>query len=312
MKKGYTEHKMTNPLVSCVIPTHNRVDLLPRALESVLNQTYANIEVIVVSDGSTDNTNEIMNLYCESDKRIKFINYFPARGGNIARNTGIEKSNGEYIAFLDDDDEWMPDKIEKQIRMMKDKNVGLVYTGVRIIYVNEDVAYSFMGKEEGNLSEKIMLDNCIGTTSTVMIRKALLNSVGMFDVNLRALQDYDLWIRLCQVCNVAVVREQLINYYNYTGNLQVSSSTKKYLNSFNYINNKYEVLFNNLSAEKKCLKQKNEYILLANKSMRNGNKGMARKYLKKALRITVTVDALAYWILSFTSFKTILKLRCKK
>ena len=116
-----------NELVSVVIPTHNRADLLPRAIDSVLNQTYSNFEIIVVSDGSTDNTEEVVKSYSDKDSRIRFIGYSPARGGNIARNTGIEAAKGEYVAFLDDDDEWMPEKLKKQIKVMESNpDIGLV------------------------------------------------------------------------------------------------------------------------------------------------------------------------------------------
>lgn len=130
-------------LVSVVIPTHNRADLLPRAINSVLKQTYTNIEVIIVSDGSTDNTRDVVDSFIKNDDRVKFIEYTPSKGGNVARNKGIEASTGEYIAFLDDDDEWLLEKLKKQVEIIEsDKEIGLVYTGSRIIYVNEKVEYN--------------------------------------------------------------------------------------------------------------------------------------------------------------------------
>jgi glycosyltransferase involved in cell wall biosynthesis len=94
-----------NVKVSVIIPTHNRAKLLERAIKSVLEQTYANFEIIVVSDGSTDETDLIMQKYKNQDARIKYISYYPAKGANHARNIGIKAAEGEYIAFLDDDDE---------------------------------------------------------------------------------------------------------------------------------------------------------------------------------------------------------------
>lgn len=299
-----------NELVSVVIPTHNRADLLPRAIDSVLNQTYSNFEIIVVSDGSTDNTEEVVKSYSVKDSRIRFIGYSPARGGNIARNTGIEAANGEYVAFLDDDDEWMTEKLERQISVMESNpDIGLVYTGVRIIYVNEQVSYNAHAKAEGDLSKVILLDNCIGTTSTVMMRKGLLIQAGKFDIKLRALQDFDLWIRVCQLCKVGLVSEEMINYYNYTGTKQVSALTDKYIEAFAYINDKYKNKMNALPEKMHQEKKYNEYMLLGNKAMRNGDGKLARKYIKEALKVIKSKKAMAYYLLSFCSYKTVLRFR---
>ena len=299
-------------MISVVIPTHNRADLLPRAIKSVQAQTLKDLEILIVSDGSEDNTREVVETLAKDDNRIKFIEYYPAKGGNIARNIGIENASGEYVAFLDDDDEFMPEKLEKQIAVMtSDAKIGMVYTGVRAIYVNEDVEYSSVPKAEGDLSDKILLDNIIGTTSTVMVRKELLLQAGKFDVQLRALQDFDLWIRVCQLCKVGFVSDEMIYYYNYTGTKQVSALTDKYIESFAYINNKYKDKMETLSADKMREKKYNEYMLLGNKAMRNGDGKLARKFIKAALKEQYSKKALAYYVLSFTSFKTVLKLRSR-
>ena len=297
-------------MISVVIPTHNRADLLPRAIKSVQAQTWTDLEIIVVSDGSEDDTKAVVEALAKEDARIKFIEYFPARGGNVARNTGIEYASGEFVAFLDDDDEFVPEKLEKQMAVMEsDPEIGLVYTGVRVIYANEGVEYASVPKAAGDLSSKILLDNIIGTTSTVMARKELLLQAGKFDVQLRALQDFDLWIRVCQLCKVGCVSEEMIRYYNYTGTKQVSALTDKYIESFAYINNKYKDKMEAMSADKMREKKYNEYMLLGNKAMRNGDGKLARKFIKAALGEQRGKKALAYYLLSFTNFKTVLKLR---
>lgn len=299
-----------NKMVSVVIPTHNRADLLPRAIESVLNQTYSNLEVIVVSDGSIDNTEEVIKKYSIKDSRVRFIAYSPARGGNVARNTGIEASQGDYIAFLDDDDEWLPRKLEKQVEVLdRDDKIGLVYTGVHIIYVNENAEYNSLSKEQGNLKKRILIDNCVGTTSTVILRKSVLKKSGTFDDKLNALQDFDLWIRVAQYSNIGVVPEPMINYYNYLGKKQVSAVTQKYIDAFAYINEKYVLEMETLSEDEKYQKQVEENFLLANKAMRNGESKTARKYLKKILKHGFSKKAFVYYILSFASYKTVLKVR---
>ena len=130
------------PTVSIIIPTYNRAHLIDRSIQSVLNQTYQDFELIVVDDGSTDNTEDIIRQFQEKDKRIKYIKHDKNKGGSAARNTGIKNSRGEYIAFQDSDDEWFPEKLEKQIEIIEctDPKVGIVYSDMFKIY-NKNIKY---------------------------------------------------------------------------------------------------------------------------------------------------------------------------
>ena len=126
---------MNKPLVSAIITTHNRIELLKRAILSVKNQTYPNIEIIVVNYNSNDGTTEYLNKLSDSSSNILHVYISPdeSRGGNYARNQGINNAGGDYVAFLDDDDEWMPEKIEKQMELFQqDPLYGMVYCGRRI------------------------------------------------------------------------------------------------------------------------------------------------------------------------------------
>ena len=153
-------------MVSVIITTHNRCNLLERAIQSVLNQIYKDFELIVVADGCTDGTDSLMKKY-ESEKRIQYIHYSPAKGGNYARNKGVQNSRGEFIAFLDDDDEWLPEKLELQVaKIREDPECVLVYTGIRVVYVNECIEYSSIPKANGDLSKVLLFNNIIGSTST--------------------------------------------------------------------------------------------------------------------------------------------------
>lgn len=297
-------------MVSVVIPTHNRVDLLPRAIESVLNQTYKDIELIVVNDGSTDGTDDLMEKYV-NNSRIKYINYKPAKGGNYARNTGIDAANGEYVAFLDDDDEWLPAKIEKQVALMEaDNEVGLVYTGINCIYVNEGISYLSNPQLRGDLSKEILFRNCVGSTSSVMLRKIFCEAY-RFDENLQALQDYDLWIKVLQGCKADVVSEPMINYFNYRNQTQVSSSTAKYVQATEYIDKKYIDLFAQLSPKEYKKKKCNNIMLLGNKAMRNNSPSEARHFFWQAFIIKPSVFPMLSWFLSFFGYENLLKIRSK-
>ncbi len=296
-------------LVSVVIPTHNRAELLMRAIKSVQAQSYRNLEIIVVSDGSTDNTGDKVQVAQKKDDRIRLIELKASQGGSAARNAGIDYSHGELIAFLDDDDEWSTEKIRKQVELINSNaDIGLVYTGVNIIYVNEGVEYVSNGKEHGDLKRRILLDNCIGTTSSVLCRKSLLEEVGGFDRSLGALQDYDLWIRCCQKAAVELLPEPCVNYYNYTQNTQISSFIEKYEEAISIINNKYKNLFLDLASEEKNIKEKNELFLLFNKAMRNSFPAIARKYSIELIHRDFPLGIVAY-LSTFFKYVTLLKFR---
>ncbi len=299
-------------MISVVIPTHNRSDLIQRAVKSATNQTYNDIEVIVVSDGCTDNTKEVVEVLIQEDKRIKFMEYAPAKGGNVARNMGIAAAKGDYVAFLDDDDEWFIDKLEKQMDVFNmDAEIGLVYTGIKAIYIKEQVSYISRPIYSGDLSRIILLDNYIGTTSTVIMKSELLNSCGVFDNSFGAMQDYDLWTRICQKTKVGVVSEPLINYYNYPGNNQISQQTQKYEDAFAYLSEKYFDLYSKLSTDEKKIKTENIFFLLANKAMRNGSPKIARKYIVRALKNRFSFKCLLYYVISFMDYKIVLTLRSR-
>lgn len=296
-------------MVSVVIPTHNRVDLLPRAIESVLNQTYKDIEIIVVSDGSTDGTDELMDKY-KSDSRINYISYYPEKGGNYARNTGVKEAKGEYVAFLDDDDQWLPNKIEKQLEVMKsDEKIGLVYTGLNVIYADDDITYQSIPSEQGDLSKSILMKSSIGSTSTILVKKDIIVSVGLFDEELPAVQDYDLFIRIAQKCHVGAVKECMVNYFNYGYSNQISSSTSKYERAYSYIYEKYSNLFASLTPEEMKRRYAYEKISLGQRAMRNGNSKEARSYFLKSWSYVWSPKILLYLTLTVFKFKNILRIR---
>lgn len=296
--------------VSVVIPTHNRDYILRRAVDSVLNQTYSNLEIIIISDGSTDNTEEVLKELEEEDSRIKSISYHPSKGANYARNKGIELSSGSHIAFLDDDDEWHEDKLEMQIDIFKSNNkIGLVYTGKKVIYVNEKKEYSSISKLQGDLSKEILKKNVIGTTSSVMVRKKELKKAGFFDEKMPAMQDYELWIRICQITQVGVVPMEKVNYYNDTNKKQISSSTDKYVKALEKIMEKHASLYNKLSVTEYKEMRMRGNLNLAKKALRNNQKKTSFKYVQKALSIKPTLIGIGHLILILIPYKIQLLLR---
>lgn len=299
-------------MVSVIIPTHNRQELVSRAIVSAVNQCVDEpIEIIVVSDGSTDNTKNVVKEL--GYPNVKFIEYFPSKNGNYARNVGISNASGDYIAFLDDDDEWLPNKLSKQIEAMRKDGAGLCYSLSNIVYYNENISYISNGSPIHNSKKEILFGNFIGSTSTVVVKKEILKESGLFDESLPALQDYDLWIRICQITKICAINEPLINYYNYlrAGNNsnQISSNINKYIMAFDIIEEKYKNLYVMMAKQEIKEKNRNKYILLANKCLRNGIKHMARKYALKLLKNGNYKDFCKFYICSFFSYKKVLKWR---
>jgi len=194
-----------NPDISVIIPTYNRAHTLPRAIESVLAQTHQPCEIIIVNDGSTDETNAVLADYpglcvIETDNN----------GVSAARNVGIEKSEGEWIAFLDSDDEWLSDKLEKQWDAICNDDKLICHTDE--IWIRNGKRVNQMKKHQkfgGRIYEKC-LPLCVISPSSVMIHKSVFDDVGFFDESLEVCEDYDLWLRICAKYPVLFMDEQLM------------------------------------------------------------------------------------------------------
>ena len=184
-------------------------------------QTYRDNEVIVVNDGSTDKTDEFLSRYASKIRKI----YQPNKGPAEARNTGIADANGEYVAFLDQDDAWLPDKLRLQVELMEKNNrLGLTYTDMYIledkVFANDDHAgrRSFQVREphRGSVFEYLFLDNFI-TTSSVMARKECFSKVGMFDPSVVPSEDVDKWLRIAALYEVDYVNAPLVKFRDHVG-----------------------------------------------------------------------------------------------
>ena len=240
---------MSQP-VSVVVITHNRKQLLERALLSVLSQTWQALELIVVDDGSTDGTREWMESFAVRHQ-IKYIYNTDGLGGNHVRNIGIRAATGDYIALLDDDDEWLSRKTEKQLGLLEsDPDIGVVSCGRIARYADgrEENEDPFL-LPEGDLHEAIFTDLHF-TSSRLMIRRSVLENVGFFDEALRAWQDYELMIRLCQQTRVGIVRENLVRYFiSIDDPNRVSNQITVWREAVDYIHRKHAALLEALPPE---------------------------------------------------------------
>jgi glycosyltransferase involved in cell wall biosynthesis len=202
------------PTVSVVIPTHNRDRFLKAAIQSVLNQTFQDFELIVVDDASTDRTVEVVQSF--ADPRITYIRHETNKGGAAARNNGIRNASGKYIAFLDDDDEWMKDKLRLQVHLIdrSPDKVGLIYTGYEVVDRDTGrVRRVNIPTKRGDLSSELLLHNCLGSTSSALLKRNCLKNAGLFDEALPSFQDYDLWIRISRRYHFDYIELPLFKYH---------------------------------------------------------------------------------------------------
>ncbi len=207
------------PKVSVVIPTYNYAQYIEEAIGSVLAQTYRDYEIIVVDDGSTDDTKGIISQYGPD---VKYI-YQKNQGTCAARNTGIRNSKGEYIAILDSDDLWLPSKLEKQIKLFEaNSRLGLVYSDGLVF--GEELAWddlSFGGNMNfyrGRIFDKLILGNFIPCLS-VVIKRSCFDKVAPFDIDLDFSGDWDMWLRISLHYEVDYVDELLVKYRKHRGSL---------------------------------------------------------------------------------------------
>lgn len=198
--------------ISVIIPTHNRADLLARALESVLAQSFRDLEIIVVDDASSDNTQAMLTTLMAKDNRIRVLSNASPQGGAESRNVGIAASRGKWIAFLDDDDMWLPNKLEKQLAALakhpKAVACSCAYT------VNYPLKTRKVVKTPHLIAcQELLRANVLGGASVCICSAAILKQMGGFDKKLRSSQDWDLWLRLCEQGDVISVNEPLVEYY---------------------------------------------------------------------------------------------------
>lgn len=208
-------------MVSVIIPNYNYAAYLGQAIDSALGQLYPAVEVLVVDDGSTDGSEAVLRGYGD---RIRWVRQ--ARVGvSAARNRGIQESRGALIAFLDADDMWKPEKLARQVALLEDPRVGMVFCGIE--YVNEvgrRLNVSVTGRSGQALKEIALLrwPGAPGIGSTALIRKACFDRVGGFDPQLSTSADWDLWRRLACHYELAMVHEPLVGYRMHDGSMHRS------------------------------------------------------------------------------------------
>ena len=280
--------------VSIIIPTYNRAKSLGFAIQSILDQTYQDFEVIIVDDYSSDNTERIVRGF--QDQRISFIRHPENRGSGCARNTGIKRAKGRLIAFQDSDDIWLPSKLMKQIEALSKASdeVGVVYTGY--IQKDSDVEKYFpeshVKEKQNNILRQLVKGNFVGTP-TAIVKRECFEKAGMFDEELSNLEDWELWLRIAKDYLFIFIDEPLViaslGYDSITRNLKARTASLERIFSL------HEEDFNrDLGSYARHLRRTGMYYCQSGK-MKDGRRLFAKSALKEPLSILP-------WMLILTSF----------
>ncbi len=266
--------------VSVIIPTYNRAGLIKRSIRSVLDQTYQDFEIIIVDDGSTDDTKTVIESI--SGPKIRYIRHEINRGPSAARNTGIKNANGRYIAFQDSDDEWLPDKLEKQMICFdgENNNISIVYCGLWRIKRDNAILIPSPSTplKEGDIHLSVCAGNFIAMP-TIVCKTECFSKAGLFDEKFNHLVDWDLLIRLSKYYRIKYVDEPLVLSYftpggvNEQGQIKEAETTKQILDKYNeeFTKNKrlfavYQYQIGNLLCQTKKHTEGKGYLLNAVKS----------------------------------------------
>lgn len=255
--------------VSVIIPNYNYAHYLPECIDSVLAQTYPEIEVIVVDDGSSDGSREVLEGYDQQITRL----YQKNQGVSAARNNGFKASTGEFVAFLDADDAWLPKKVEKQVeRFERDPDLGLVHVGVAEIDSEGKVLVERLEGVEGAVSTillQLKREGVLGGGSGSMVPRSVLDELGGFDTRLSTSADWDLFYRISERWPVGFVPEVLLRYRvhnsNMHGNVAVLERDMKLAFEKAFTHPKVEI------ASVRRLAYGSLYQILAGSYFRSGN-----------------------------------------
>ncbi len=220
--------------VAVIIPCYNRAKYIAETIRSVLDQSYGNIELIVVDDGCTDNSREILDSFAD---QIRVLEH-PGRvnkGQSAALNLGIKSSQSEYVAFLDSDDLFAPEKIAKQVQFLEQNSqVGLVYANGHDVDENGSILYRIYDEDHSEESDpnRVLLDCYFLLPNNALLRRDVLNQSGVFNEDLRSAQDHDLAIRIVEVAKIAYIDECLFFYRRHGDSISYRNAKLRWKNGY--------------------------------------------------------------------------------
>ncbi len=272
-------------MISCIVTTYKRpVEILKRAIDSILCQTCQETEIIVVNDAPEDRelANKIRELLNGYDKEIQYIVPEQSQGACGARNMGLEWAKGEFIAFLDDDDEWLPEKLERQLERIRENDVALVYCSHYVVdnegktrLIEEPLAVEGIHKDA---FEPLLRCNFIGSTSYPLLRTGVVKELGGFTCDMESSQDHELWLRIAKNYSVFYEKEPLVKLY-YSKD-SISRNKERVLQGYEYLLNKYAAIY---KQDRELWNYRLNYLAVACVTL--GFYKESIRYMARALRV---------------------------
>lgn len=297
----------TLPLVSVILPTYNCANFLPDSIRSILLQTCDSYEIIVVDDGSTDDTKAVLYPFMQ---RIKYINLGQNKGPSTARNIGIQSAKGKYVAFIDADDLWLPEKLQTDIEYFEMyPEVNLVYS--KHIGIDEKGYVHSRGSKRrlpsGNIFIQLFSNQNFITTSTVVVQKEVFKTVGLFDERLSCCEDWDLWLRIAFCFKIMGINKYLVKYRHNPRSLTKNSANilehQKLV--INKIYDEYHSNENGITKQQYKKRLALHYAKVGRYYLRIGNKNYAHDNFRLSLKYNpLNIRTIRYYL--HTLYSTIL------
>lgn len=279
---------MKRPKVSVIITTYNREKFLRETITSVLSQSYNDFELIIIDDGSTDKTKDIVDSF--TDERISYY-YQQNKGQNIARNLGMSISQGEYIAHVDSDDLWINTKLEKQVKILNEKkDIGLVYCGTKLIDCNSEFVKKLkIHNHNGYVLDKLLMSNFLYNGSNTLFRKTCLTKVVNFDESVNRMTDWQFYLKFSIYYKFYSIPEYLVLYRVHDTNMSI--------NYIKYKKNGFKILYKAFKSpyiiknysNLKRLAYAMRYRFLAHRCLELNHTKELRYYAGKAIRMSPNI-----------------------
>lgn len=260
---------MNQPLVSVIIPAYNSEKFIEEAILSVVNQSYPYLEVVIVDDGSTDKQKVIIFELIASDPRIRYI-YQPNQGVSVARNNGFALAKGDFLAFLDADDVWLPDNLSEKLKKFKTGDFGLVHSDGLIMSEDANLTGTTLEGCEGMLLEGFLKGRStqIPGPSSILVKREVLETIGLFDINLSTSADYDFFLRIAFRFKIGRVPKPTWKYRLHVANMHKNIAVMERDILYVFKKASANQFFRNKSFENQCYA--NMYLTLAASWMGEG------------------------------------------
>lgn len=284
VKNRYVQEKK---MISVIIPVYNRENTIEKSIKSVLNQTYHKLEIIIVDDGSNDNTFSVIKKI--KDSRIRIFSYRQNRGACYARNIGIKNARGEYIAFQDSDDKWYVDKLKRQVDFIEKTNSDFVFCGMNRIDDIQNMRFYYPKrklKRGKDIHKQLLYENMISTQTMLMKRKVCEKI--KFDEKIKKFQDWDYVIRVSKLFKIEYLNEALVDSFVQVDSISVNVSN---YNALRVIYNKYK---QEIQEDRRIYAR---YLYLAGKYLESHDHEKAKKLYICSLKTKISCKALIKYLL---------------